>query len=102
MLGNFNLGQFGKVLDDLGRLKEELRNLTVESEDGGVCITFNGLQEVQRVRIAPEAASNIGRLEATVANCFNRGSLKVRERVKEEAARLTGLNLPDIANLLNL
>ena len=102
MLGNLNLGHFGKVLDDLGRLKEELRHLTLDSEEGGVCITFNGLQEVQRVRIAPEAAANIGRLEATVANCFNRGALKVRERVKEEVARLTGLNLPDVANLLNL
>lgn len=99
MLGNLN---FGKVLDDLGRLKEELRSLSLEVEDGGVRITFNGLQEVLRVRIAPEAATNISRLEAMVANCFNQGSIKVRERVKEEVTRVTGFNVPDIQNLLNL
>jgi|GEM_PF-1076454 len=102
MFGNFNFGNFAKVLDDLGKLKEELRHLTLEVEDGAVRITFNGLQEVLRVRIAPDAATNIGRLEATVANCFNQGTLKLREKVKEEVARMTGFSIPDIANLLNL
>ncbi|MEW5761829.1 MAG: YbaB/EbfC family nucleoid-associated protein [Bacillota bacterium] len=110
MLGNFDvgnlakLGNFTKIMEDLGRLKEELRRLTLEAEagDGAVRITFNGLQEVLRVRIAPEAAANVGRLEAMVASCFNQGSLAVREKAKEEAARVTGLNLPDVMNFLNL
>ncbi|MEW6573939.1 MAG: YbaB/EbfC family nucleoid-associated protein [Bacillota bacterium] len=96
----FDLEGMGKLVGDLGRVKEALKRLRVEVAEGPVSLTLNGLQEVVRVKIKPEAVKEPGRLEAWVATCFNKGAIASRQAAKEEIERVTGWSIPSIPGLL--
>jgi len=74
----FDIEGLGKLVGEIGRVKEALKCLRIEVAEGPVSLTLNGLQEVVRVKIKPEAAKETGRLEASVAACFNKGALASR------------------------
>lgn len=96
----FDIEGLGKLIGDLGRVKEALKSLRIEVAEGPVSLTLNGLQEVVRVKIKPEAAKETGRLEAWVATCFNKGAVESRKAAKEEIERVTGWSIPSIPGLI--
>ena len=96
----FELEGLGKLLGDLGKVKEALENLRVEVTEGPVSLMLNGFQETVRVRLGPEAAKEFPRLEAWLGACFNKGVVASRQAAKKEIERITGLNIPSIPGLI--
>ncbi len=96
----FQFEEFGKILGDLTRVKEALRNLRIEVAEGPVSLTLDGLQEVVRVKIKPEVGLNVAQLETRIATCFNKGVVESRLAAKAEIERITGWNIPSIPGLI--
>lgn len=96
----FDFGEVGKLIGDLGHIKEGLKNLQIEVVKGPISLTLNGLQEVVRVTIKPEGAIDVKRFEMWVSDCFNEGVASSRQAAKEEVERLTGWNIPSIPGLI--
>jgi DNA-binding protein YbaB len=96
----FELEGIGKLIGDLGRIKETLQRLQINVKEGPVSLTFNGLQEVTRVQIGPEAEKEFHRLQAWFGTCFNKGVVASRQAAKEEIERLTGWSIPSIPGLI--
>lgn len=95
----FELEGLGKFLGEIGRVRDALKGLRVEVTEGPVSLTLNGLQEVVRVRIRPEAGKELARLEGWLGACFNKGVAASRQAAKEEIERLTGWTIPAIPGL---
>lgn len=96
----FSFEELGKVIGDLGRIKEALKKLRVEVTEGPMSLTFDGLQEIVRVEIKPDALNNLALLEAKIGACFNKGVIESRLAAREEIERITGWNIPNIPGLI--
>lgn len=90
----------GKLVGEIGRVKEALKSLRIEVTEGPVSLALNGLQEVVRVKIKPEAAKEMSRLEASIDVCFNKGALASWQAAKEGIERITGWSIPSIPGLI--
>ncbi|MEW6447786.1 MAG: YbaB/EbfC family nucleoid-associated protein [Bacillota bacterium] len=90
----------GKLLGELGRVKEGLKKLRIDVSEGPVSLSLNGLQEVVRVKVDAQGAANVARLEAWLGTCFNKAIIASRQAAKEEIERLTGWSIPTIPGLI--
>ncbi|HHY10583.1 MAG TPA: YbaB/EbfC family nucleoid-associated protein [Firmicutes bacterium] len=91
--------QVQKMQADLARVQEELEEKTVEGTAGGgvVTVVVNGHQEVQSVKIEPDAVDpeDVEMLEDLVLAAVNDGLRKAKELSGSEIEKVTGgLNLP--------
>ncbi|MEW6172500.1 MAG: YbaB/EbfC family nucleoid-associated protein [Bacillota bacterium] len=96
----FDFEGMARLMGELGRIKEALRGVRIETTEGPVSLTLNGLQEVIRVKVDGKGAGSQSVLEAKIAGCFNKAILASRRAAKEEIERITGWNIPDIPGLL--
>jgi DNA-binding YbaB/EbfC family protein len=90
--------QFQGLQSRMGEIQETLRSLRVTGSAGGglVTVELTGQMEVQKVSISAEAVdpNDLGMLEDLVLAALTDALDKLKERLKEEMSRLTGLNLP--------
>lgn len=81
------------------QMQEKLQHIRAEGSSGGgmVTVRLNGKLEVLNISIAPEIVDpeEIGMLEDLVLAAINSAMANVQEKMKSEAAGLTGgLNIP--------
>jgi hypothetical protein len=85
----------------LAKAQEELAQASIEATSGGgaVKVTVNGQQEVQSVKISPEAINpdDVELLEDLVLAAVNEAMTKSRELAAERLGKLTGgLKIPGL------
>ncbi len=93
--------QMQKMQADLARVQAELEEMTVEGTAGGgvVTVTVNGHQDVQAIKIQPEAVDpeDVDMLEDLILAAVNDGLRKSRELSASEIEKVTGkVNLPGL------
>ncbi|WP_165847636.1 YbaB/EbfC family nucleoid-associated protein [Ammonifex thiophilus] len=96
----WELSGLGELLNKVGKIAEALKELRVEVQGRWVTLVFNGMQEVLRIRLAPEGCKDIGRLEADLARAFNQGIILSRQAAKKKIEEITGWSIPEIPGLL--
>jgi len=101
----FDLRQIQKMQKELQermeRVREELKQKTVEAFSGGGMVTAvaNGAQEIVAIKIRPEAVdvNDLEMLEDLVVAAVNMALEKSKELNEEELSKLTGgLKLPGL------
>jgi len=95
------LRQAKKLQGELVKAQEELAQLTVEASSGGgaVTVVMSGKQEVQSVKISPEAVDpeDVEILEDLVMAAVNEALQKSQELVAKHLGPLAGgLNIPGL------
>jgi DNA-binding YbaB/EbfC family protein len=104
-MGMGNMGkmmkQVQKMQAELARVQEELAEKTVSATSGGgvVEVTVNGKQEVQSVKINPEAVDpdDVEMLEDLLLAAVNEALRKSQEMAAEEMNKVTGnLKIPGL------
>ena len=93
--------QMQKMQKDMERMQAEIAQRTVEASAGGgaVTVTASGNQEIQAVKINPDAVDldDIEMLEDMVLAATNEALKKAQEMMTQELGKLTGgLNLPGL------
>lgn len=93
--------QVQKMQAEMARTQEELANQTVEAAAGGgvVTVVVNGHQEVQQIKIDPDAVDpqDVEMLEDLVLAAVNEGLRKSQEMAQEAMSKVTGgLNIPGL------
>jgi DNA-binding YbaB/EbfC family protein len=85
----------------LAKAQQELADTTVEASSGGgaVKVTINGQQQIQSVKISPEAINpdDVEMLEDLVLAAVNEAIAKSQELAAKRLGKLTGgLNIPGL------
>jgi nucleoid-associated protein EbfC len=106
--GGFGLGKMKELADafkkaqqvqeDAKKLQEELEQMEIEGESGGVTVTLSGNQEPRRVVISADAAAKSPEeLSATVLaammDAYDKSTGTMRERMEQLTS---GLNIPGL------
>lgn len=104
-MGMGNMGkmmkQVQKMQADMARMQEELAERTVSATAGGgmVEVVANGKQEVQSIKIDPEAVDpeDVEMLEDLVLAAVNEALRQAQEMVAAEMGKITGnLKIPGL------
>ena len=101
MKDKFSMRQARELGAKLAKAQEELDNLTVEAGSGGgaVTVVMNGQQQMQSLKISPEAVDpeDVGLLEDLVMSAVNEAVRKTQELVQKRIGALTGgLGIPGL------
>ena len=85
----------------LAKAQQELADITIEASSGGgaVKVTINGQQEIQSVKISPEAINpeDVELLEDLVLTAVNEAIAKSQELAAQRLGKLTGgLKIPGL------
>lgn len=97
--------QVQKMQADMAKLQESLGEMTVEASAGGgvVTVVANGHQEIQSIKIKPEAVDpdDVEMLEDLVLAAVNEALRRAKELAANEMNKVTGgLNIPGLPGLL--
>lgn len=100
-MNKFIMRQAQELQAKLAKAQEELASATIEASSGGgaVKVTVNGQQEVQSVKISPEAINpdDVELLEDLVLAAVNEAMTKSKELAAERLGKLTGgLKIPGL------
>jgi len=93
------LRQARQLQQELEKAQEELERSTVEASSGGgaVTVVVTGQQQVQSVKISPEAAEDIEMLEDLVLTAVNEALRKSQELAASRLGKITGgLKIPGL------
>ena len=85
--------------EKMEKIQQELEKETVEASSGGgaVTVVMTGQQQVQSVKISPEAADDTEMLEDLVLTAMNEAVKKSKELAASRLGALTGgLNIPGL------
>ena len=85
--------------EKMEKVQQELEKATVEASSGGgaVTIVMTGQQQLQSVKISPEAAEDTEMLEDLVLTAMNEALKKSKELAASRLGELTGgLNIPGL------
>ena len=85
--------------EKMEKVQQELEKATVEATSGGgaVTVVMTGQQQLQSVKISPEAAEDIEMLEDLVLTAMNEALKKSKELAASRLGELTGgLNIPGL------
>lgn len=93
--------QVQKMQEDMARLQEELKEMTVEATSGGgmVKVVANGKQEIKEIKISREVIDpeDPEMLEDLVLSAVNEALRRSQELQAEQMSRLTGgLKIPGL------
>jgi len=85
----------------LAKAQQELADITIEASSGGgaVKVTINGQQQIQSVKISPEAINpdDVELLEDLVLTAVNEAVAKSQELAAKRLGKLTGgFNIPGL------
>ena len=100
-MNKFIMRQAQELQAKLAKAQQELAQATVEASSGGgaVKVTVNGQQEVQSVKISPEAINpeDAELLEDLVLAAVNEAMVKSKELAAERLGKITGgLKIPGL------
>ncbi len=100
-MNKFIMRQAQELQAKLAKAQEELASATIEASSGGgaVKVTVNGQQEVQSVKISPEAINpdDAELLEDLVLAAINEAMSKSKELAAERLGKITGgLKIPGL------
>jgi len=100
-VNKFIMRQAQELQAKLAKAQEELASATIEASSGGgaVKVTVNGQQEVQSVKISPEAINpdDAELLEDLVLAAINEAMSKSKELAAERLGKITGgLKIPGL------
>lgn len=85
--------------EKMEKVQQELEKATVEASSGGgaVTVVMTGQQQLQSVKISPEAAGDAEMLEDLVITAMNEALKKSKELAASRLGELTGgLNIPGL------
>jgi DNA-binding YbaB/EbfC family protein len=85
--------------EKMEKVQQELEKATVEATSGGgaVTVVMTGQQQLQSVKISPEAAEDTEMLEDLVLTAMNEALKKSKELAASRLGELTGgLNIPGL------
>jgi hypothetical protein len=85
--------------EKMEKVQQELEKATVEASSGGgaVTVVMTGQQQLQSVKISPEAAGDAEMLEDLVLTAMNEALKKSKELAASRLGELTGgLNIPGL------
>jgi len=85
--------------EKMEKVQQELEKATVEATSGGgaVTVVMTGQQQLQSVKILPEAAEDTEMLEDLVLTAMNEALKKSKELAASRLGELTGgLNIPGL------
>jgi DNA-binding YbaB/EbfC family protein len=85
--------------EKMEKVQQELEKATVEASSGGgaVTVVMTGQQQLQSVKILPEAAEDTEMLEDLVLTAMNEALKKSKELAANRLGELTGgLNIPGL------
>ena len=85
--------------EKMEKIQQELEKATVEASSGGgaVTVVMTGQQQLQSVKISPEAAEDTEMLEDLVLTAMNEALRKSKELAASRLGELTGgLNIPGL------
>jgi DNA-binding YbaB/EbfC family protein len=100
-VNRFMMRQAKELQAKLAKAQQELADITIEASSGGgaVKVTINGQQEIQTVKISPEAINpeDVELLEDLVLTAVNEAVAKSQELAAKRLGKLTGgLNIPGL------
>jgi DNA-binding YbaB/EbfC family protein len=100
-VNRFMMRQAQELQAKLAKAQQELANTTIEATSGGgaVKVTINGQQEIQQIKISPEAINpdDVEMLEDLVLAAVNEAMAKSRELAAQHLDKLTGgLKIPGL------
>ena len=94
------LKQAQEMQNKLASAQEELASLTVEGSSGGgaVKIVMTGQQNVQSVKIAPEAVDpkEVELLEDMILAALNDAQQKSQEMAQKKLSSIAGMKIPGL------
>jgi DNA-binding YbaB/EbfC family protein len=85
--------------EKMEKIQQELEKATVEASSGGgaVTVVMTGQQQVQSVKISPEAVDDIEMLQDLVLTAMNEAVKKSKELAADRLGTLTsGLKIPGL------
>ena len=100
-MNRFMMRQAKELQAKLAKAQQELAETTIEASSGGgaVKVTINGQQQIQSVKISPEAINpdDVELLEDLVLTAVNEAVAKSQELAAKRLGKLTGgLNIPGL------
>ena len=100
-MNKFIMRQAQELQAKLAKAQEELASATVEASSGGgaVKVTVNGQQELQSIKISPEAINpdDAELLEDLVLTAVSEAITKSQELAAERLGKVTGgINIPGL------
>lgn len=97
------LGNMTKLMAQMQSLQETLRSLTVEGIGGNgvVKVILNCQQNILAVRFNPDLVGQVepGDLGKMITEAYNAAQTESKVKAKEEASKVTGLNLSNLPGL---
>ena len=94
------LRQAQQLQAKLAKAQEELKELTAEASSGGdaVKVVINGQQQVQSIKMAPEAVNpeDVELLEDLVLTAVNEAIQKSQELASSHLGSVTGMQIPGL------
>ena len=100
-MNKFVMRQAQELQAKLAKAQQELANTTVEASSGGgaVKVTINGQQQIQQIKISPEAINpdDVEMLEDLVLAAVKEAIAKSQELAAQRLGKLTGgLKIPGL------
>ena len=100
-MNRFIMRQAQELQAKLAKAQQELADTTIEASSGGgaVKVTINGQQQIQSVKISPEAINpdDVELLEDLVLTAVSEAITKSQELAAKRLGKLTGgLNIPGL------
>lgn len=79
-----------KLRSEAKKLEDELKQIHIEAEEGGVKVTVNAKQELIGVKISEELANNLPAIEKNIVEAQKRASKKAQEVGAEKMKGIMG------------
>ncbi|RYD06201.1 hypothetical protein N752_04750 [Desulforamulus aquiferis] len=95
-------GNLGGILSQVQNMHESLKGISVEISvgDGAVSVQMDGSQQLQGIKINPDLIKgDITQLEDLVVESLRISQQETRNKVQEEVAKLTGINIGNYINM---
>ncbi|GAB6179091.1 hypothetical protein JCM14036_04100 [Desulfotomaculum defluvii] len=95
-------GNLGGMLSQVQNMQESLKQIQVEAiaGEGNITVTMNGNQQLINVKISPDILTgDVAQLEDLVVEGIKLAQQESRNKVQEEVAKLTGINVGNFINM---
>ncbi|MCL5290538.1 MAG: YbaB/EbfC family nucleoid-associated protein [Firmicutes bacterium] len=95
-------GNLGGMVSQVQNMQDTLKEIQVEvtAAEGGITVVMNGAQSLVSVQIAPRLLEgDVAQLEDTVLEALNRAQLESRNKVQEQVAKMTGINVSNFMSM---
>lgn len=95
-------GNLGGMVSQVQNMQDTLKEIQVEvtAAEGDITVVMNGAQSLVSVQIAPRLLEgDVAQLEDKVLEALNRAQLESRNKVQEQVAKMTGINVSNFMSM---